>query len=395
MEELGYKFNSDCNGESQLGFVSLQGTIIDGKRCSSAKAFLSPAKDRENLKVSKHSLVTRIIIDEATLTATGVEFINSRGETVVVRARKEIIVSAGAINSPQLLMLSGIGPENELTNLGIKVLKDLKVGENLQDHMLMTGILISVNYTKPIKSAEEKMFEYLMSSSGRYSNMGFLSTSMFIDVDGDDYPDVQFHNIDCDHDSEDEVERLVITSYYIDREIAQAYIEANKNRHIVLTMPTLMRQKSRGRVCLNSSDPQDQPKIICGYLTHEDDINVFLKAIEFVENLINTKAMKSMDARLHRIDIPDCSHHDFPSEAYWRCSLKYMVTTTYHPTSTCKMGPSGDPDAVVDPRLRVHGIKCLRVADASIMPNIVTGNTNAPSIMIGERAADFIKEDCS
>ncbi|XP_046676579.1 glucose dehydrogenase [FAD, quinone]-like [Homalodisca vitripennis] len=395
MEELGYKVHTDCNGESQLGFVSLQGTLVGGKRCSAAKAFLSPAKDRKNLKVSKHTLVTRIIIDKDSLIATGVEFINARGEKVMAKARKEIVLSAGAINSPQLLMLSGIGPQNDLNHVGIDVIKDLKVGENLQDHMLMTGVLLSFNYSQPEKSPEEDMFDYLIMSSGRYTNIGLLSSSMFIDVDGDDNPDIQFHNINIDQNHEEDIKVLTMKSYNMRREIAQSYIDANKNRHIVLTMPTLLRQKSRGRVSLRSSDPKDKPKIISGYLTHEDDIKVFLKSIEFVENLVKTEAMKSLDARLHKIELPDCRHFDFPSESYWRCCLKHLVSTTYHPTSTCKMGPVGDPDAVVDPRLRVHGVKSLRVADASIMPKIVSGNTNAPTIMIGERAAEFIKEDWS
>lgn len=395
-EELGVKFNPDCNGESQLGITNLQGTLIDGRRCSAAKAYLSPVKDRTNLKVSKNSFVTKILIDKDTSKAYGVEMLDENGSKIKIKASKEIILSAGAINSPKILMLSGIGPKVHLEDIGIDVIKDLNVGENLQDHMLMTGVLMSFNYSKPVRSKTEEMFDYLLHSSGRLTNIGFLSSSIFINIfDDDEIPEIQFHQVDIDPNSKDDIEFLTTKSYNMKAEIANSYLEANKNRYLVLSMPTLLRPKSVGRILLNSKNPEEKPRIISGYLTHEDDVKVFVKSIEFVEKLAKSKALKPFDARLEKIDIPACREFEFPSEKYWRCSLKHMVSTTYHPTSTCKMGPPSDPSAVVDSRLKVHGVQGLRVVDASVMPNIVSGNTNAPSIMIGERASDFIKADWS
>lgn len=392
-KELGYAINPDCNGEAMLGFTNLQVTAVDGKRCSTAKAFLSPARKRKNLKVAKHSLATKILIDETSLTANGIEFINKNGKTIVVKAKNEIIISGGSINSAQLLMLSGIGPKQHLRDFDINVLKDLPVGENLQDHMLMLGLVVTFNFSKPVKGPIEDMFDYLSGPSGRLAHFGLLSGSTFINTEiNDDLPEIQFHLLDIDQNNEDGV-KAFITASNIKEEIGQSYIDANKNRYTVMTMPTLLRPKSRGRIMLESKDPRDSPKIIAGYLTHKDDIDNYLKAIEFVEKLVKTVPMRAFDAKVQKLDIPGCSQFEYPSKSYWTCSLKHLVATTYHPTTTCKMGPSSDPSTVVDPRLRVHGVKRLRVVDASIMPNIVSGNTNAPTIMIGEKAADLIKED--
>lgn len=395
VEELGYKRHSDCNGESQTGFSPLQGSLVDNKRCSAAKAYLSPVKDRVNLKVSKESLVTKVLIDPDGMEAYGVEFVNNEGQIIKVRASKEIILSAGSINTPQLLMLSGIGPKEHLEDIGIETIKDLPVGDNLQDHMLMTGVVLSFNYSIPqMKSRVELMYDYLMSSSGRLSNIGMLSTAIFINTAGpEDHPDIQFHHIEINKNSEDTVRAALTKSFNVREDIVDSVVDINKNRFIVLTMPTLLRPKSRGRILLKSADPRDCPRIITGYFNEEEDVKVYLKAIKFVERLVETDAMKSLDAKFHRIEIPECSQYSFPSDQYWECALKHLASTTYHPTSTCKMGPWSDPSSVVDPRLRVKGVKHLRVVDASVMPNIVSGNTNAPTIMIGEKAADVIKED--
>ncbi|CAG2064916.1 unnamed protein product, partial [Timema podura] len=186
---------------------------------------------------------------------------------------------------------------------------------------------------------------------------------------------------------------------------AKAFLGVAKNRpnlhvinlltvsDILLPLPTLLNPKSRGKVQLKSSDPFESPKIFAGFYTDPEDLETMIRAIRFYQKLANTKVMKMLGTRLEHLDLPDCRKFSFDTREYWICALRHLSSTIYHPVGTCKMGPSSDPDAVVSPRLKVHGVKRLRVADASIMPDIVSGNINAATIMIGERAADFIKED--
>lgn len=393
IQELGYTSSVDVNREFQSGYIELQGTLLDGKRCSTAKAFLRPIKDRPNLKVSKRSFVTRILIDPETKVAFGIEFISRYGESKVIEFRKELIVSAGSINSPQLLMLSGIGPRKHLQNMGIQTIQNLNVGENLQDHMLMTGLILTHNITKPNVSPLHSMCEFLTNNSGALGNIGMLSEHMFINTGLDKEPDIQLYIVDFNKNNQDALLPLLLNYFNLKPEIARFYAEVVNNSSITLLMPSLLRPRGRGRILLKSLDPQTHPKIVSGYLTHTQDVNTFLKAIEFVYTLTRTKAMKAIDARVVPIPLADCSQYPYTTQLYWICALKHMVTTSYHPAGTCKMGPADDTTAVVDPTLKVIGVKNVRVADCSIMPQIVSGNTNAPTIMIAEKVSDLIKRD--
>ncbi|XP_054290845.1 glucose dehydrogenase [FAD, quinone]-like [Macrosteles quadrilineatus] len=394
MEELGYKLNYDCNGESQRGFVKLQGTIIGGKRCSTAKAFLKGFNNRKHLKVSRNSLATKILFDYQSKTAQGVKFLNNNNKEITVKAKKEVIISAGAINSPQLLMLSGIGPKQHLEELGIDVIEDLPVGQNLQDHMLMAGLLFSYNFSRPRQRLTDHMYEYLMSpSSSQLSSIGMLSYSGFINtVDTDsNIPDIQTYHYDIDVNNTSSLTNA-LAMFGIRDDIIKLFLDINSKRFVTPVMPTLLKPHSRGRILLRSKNPEDKVKIVTNFLTDARDIETLLRATEFLSNLASTKAMKSLDTKFHEIVAPACSKYVVSSRDFRICSLKHFVTTCYHPTSTCKMGPADDPTSVVNPQLQVKGVRHLRVADASIMPDIVRGNTNAPSIMIGEKAADLVKQ---
>lgn len=347
MDAAGIEHNPDFNGPTQEGSGFYDLTQSGGKRCSSAAAFVKPALDRPNLTVRTNAHVTRVNIDDGR--ATGVTYTRA-GESHVVHADREVLLSAGAINSPQLLMLSGIGPSDHLSEHGIDVRVDLpQVGRNLQDHLKL-GVVYE-RTDGPMDPAPS-------------SNV--IETGAFIQTD-DDYPapDLQLHNAP-----------VYLLEHGLDApDDEQAYFTM---------MPTLIRPESTGEVRLASTDPADSPIIDPQYLTADGDIDPLVEGVKLVREIVQTSPLKEY-----------CGAEVHPGESVTSDEeieefVREHVTTVYHPAGTCRMGAEGD--GVVDDRLRVHGVDGLRVVDASIMPEIVGGNTNAPTIAIAERAASFIRE---
>ncbi|KAL0130223.1 hypothetical protein PUN28_002068 [Cardiocondyla obscurior] len=393
-QEMGYE-NRDINGFNQTGFMLTQATIRRGSRCSTAKAFLRPVKNRPNLHIAMQAQALRVIFNDKKR-ATGIEFLRN-GKQQIVRCRREIISSAGAINSPQLLMLSGIGPREHLTEFGIPVLSDLRVGDNLQDHVGLGGLTFVVNESITLMKERFQtisvMFEYIARERGPLTTPGvealaFLNTK-YADKSGD-YPDVQFHFAPSSINSDgDQIKKILGLR---DRVYNTMY-KPLQNIETWSILPLLLRPKSSGWIRLKSRNPLVQPNINPNYFTHKEDMDVLVEGIKLAMKVSNTSAFQRFGSRPHTIRMPGCHKYPFDTYEYWECAIRHFTFTIYHPTGTCKMGPRGDPTAVVDPRLRVYGVKGLRVADASIMPTIVSGNPNAPTIMIGEKVSDIIKED--
>lgn len=386
--QLGYKYLDDINGDEPVGFASAQGTLDHGTRCSSAKAFL---KRKNNLHIVKYAQVTKILLYNGE--AYGVE-LTRNGSVYAVNASNEIILSAGAINSPQILMLSGIGPKEHLVAMNITPQVDLPVGSNLQDHLIIP-LWISVNKNKTTEISQEAMIDvlytYFMYHKGPLAGTGLGDFVAFINTKNmsEKYPNIQLHFIFCRKRDSLILPDLINKIGYTD-EAAHILLGKNQHNDILLIMPTLLNPKSVGVIKLRSKNPSDVPAIFPNYLSHPEDIKTIIEGIKFVQEFIKTEALIRLNAELIDLKIPECLKYVQFSDEYWECISRYTGTTVYHPVGTAKMGPNNDDSAVVDSQLKVHGIQRLRVVDASIMPNIVSGNTNAPSIMIGEKAADVI-----
>ncbi|CAF4884459.1 unnamed protein product [Pieris macdunnoughi] len=395
--EIGYE-NRDINGEIQTGFMLAQGTIRRGSRCSTAKAYLRPVRTRPNLDISLNTMATRVLINPITLKAYGVEYIKN-GMKHVVYARKEVIVSAGSINTPQLLMLSGIGPAHHLRHVGIPVLKDLPVGENLHDHVGVGGVTFLVD--KPVSIIQNRFqafpvtMNYVVNERGPMTVLGGLEGIAFVNTKYANksglWPDIQFHMAPASFASDNgQTIRKILG---LTDELYNTVFKPIENVDAWTIMPLLLHPKTRGYVRLKSSNPFEHPIVNPRYHENQYDVDRLVEGVKIALQVANGKAFKQFGSRLHTIPVPNCKHFIFMSDKYIDCLARTISMTIYHPVGTAKMGPSWDPGAVVDPRLRMHGIESLRVIDASVMPTIVSGNTNAAVVMIAEKGSDMIKQD--
>jgi choline dehydrogenase len=366
--QAGYAATADVNGYRQEGFGRFDMTVSpDGRRCSAANAYLRPAMRRPNLAVRTHALATRVLFEGRR--AIGVEY--RRGHEVhVARAAREIIVSAGSINSPQLLKLSGVGPAAELAEHGIPVVHELPgVGENLQDHI---EFYFQVACTQPITlySSMGTFARAMIGARWLFLKQGLgvtnhFETGAFIRSRADvPYPDIQLHFLP-----------LAVT--YDGSSLAQ---EHGFQAHV-----GPMRSKSRGWVRLASSDARDKPRIQFNYLSHPDDLAEFRAGLRLTREIFAQPAFDPYRGR--EIQPGEGVQTDEEIDAF----VRTKVESAYHPSCSNKMGSPGDPRAVVDPEARVIGMESLRVVDSSIMPSITTGNLNAPTIMLAEKLADVIR----
>ncbi|XP_022196658.2 glucose dehydrogenase [FAD, quinone] [Nilaparvata lugens] len=396
-EEMGYPI-TDVNGENQTGFSFYQFTMRRGYRCSAAKAFLRPVRLRQNLHVSLWSHVTKILIDAETKRAYGVEFIKN-GVKKTVLAKREVILSAGAIGSPQLLMVSGVGPAAHLNELNIPVIHDSPgVGENLMDHIAVGGIVFQVDY--PVSLVMNRVvnlnaaLRYAVSGDGPLTSSVGLETVGFITTKygniSDDWPDMEFMLTSTTTSSDGGTASA--NAHGLTKEFYDDFLGDLSNKDVFGVFPMILRPKSRGRIKLKSSNALHYPLMYHNYLTHPEDLRVLREGVKASLAIGETLAMKRFGARFHRKTVPGCKHLPPFTDEYWECFIRQYTMTIYHMSGTCKMGPSTDPEAVVDPQLRLYGIQGLRVIDASIMPQITSGNINAPVIMIAEKGADMIKE---
>ncbi len=363
--QAGYEATADYNGEKQEGFGPMEQTVWQGRRWSAANAYLRPALKRDNCTLVR-GLAQRVLFEGKR--AVGVAY-QQGGAVKTLHARREVILAASAINSPKLLMLSGVGPAAHLAAQGIEVIADRPgVGENLQDHLEM---YIQMASRQPITlyrhwNLLSKAWigaQWLFTKKGLGASNQFESAAFIRSQAGIPYPDIQYHF-------------LPIAVRYDGKVAAEGH---GFQAHV-----GPMRSKSRGRVSLASSDPKAAPKIQFNYMSHEDDWVEFRRCIRLTREIFAQEAFK-----------PFVKHEIQPGDAYQSETelddcIKEHAESAYHPCGTCRMGRRDDVAAVVDPQARVIGVEGLRVADSSIFPRITNGNLNGPSIMVGEKVSDAV-----
>ncbi|EFM56133.1 choline dehydrogenase [Brucella inopinata] len=363
--QAGFEVTDDYNGEKQEGFGPMEQTIHNGRRWSAANAYLKPALKRPNVKLVK-GLARKIVLEGKR--AVGVEI--EAGRTFsTIRARREVIIAASSINSPKLLMLSGIGPAAHLKEHGIDVVADRPgVGQNLQDHL---EVYIQQECTQPITlysklnlfSKARIGVEWLLFKTGDGATNHFESAAFVRSKAGVEYPDIQYHF-------------LPVAIRYDGKAAAETH---GFQAHV-----GPMRSKSRGSVTLRSANPREKPVIKFNYMSHEDDWADFRHCVRLTREIFGQAAFDPYRGA----EIQPGAHVQTDDEI--DNFIREHVESAFHPCGTCKMGAVDDPMAVVDPECRVIGVEGLRVADSSIFPRITNGNLNGPSIMVGEKASDHI-----
>ncbi len=364
--QAGYPVSADLNGAQGEGFGGFDMTVKDGVRWSAANAYLRPAMKRPNVAVETHALVTRILFEGKR--AVGVAY-EKGGAAETVRAAREVILAGGAINSPQVLKLSGVGPAAELQALGVPVVHDLKgVGENLQDHL---EYYFQVASKQPITLYRHTGLigrglvglQWLLRGTGLGASNQFESGAFIRSRAGIAHPDIQYHFLP-----------LAVT--YDGNTLA--------TEHGFQVHVGSLRSRSRGHIRLASPDPREAPRIVFNYMSDPDDWTEMRASLRLTREIFGQPAFAPYAGR--EIQPGAACQSDAEIDAF----LREKLESAYHPCGACKMGSPSDPMAVVDPQTRVIGLEGLRVVDSSIMPSITSGNLNAPTIMIGEKAADMI-----
>lgn len=404
-KQLKFPFNVDVNAESQIGVSRLIGFTFNGERMSTARAYLARDDVKKVLKVAKGTRCTGVIIDDDNV-ARGVSVVREiTGRNINLFARKEVILSAGAIGTPQILMLSGIGPAGHLQSLGIPVRADLPVGDELSDHVLpLIFIKVDRNIletTQALARAPKTAAQYVATRDGPFASNSITDISIFLNTHCYD----NYTRALSNDSPKCELPTMQIENAYLERgilalagvvfkkstglsdQVLQQLMAENAKSAILIISPEVLEPASRGNVRLASADPLAYPAIFPNFLSDVRDVDEMIRGITILEHLAETKTFRQHGARLLHLKLDGCPPYKAGAEAYWRCYVRHLTFSVFHSTGTAALG------SVLDTRLRVKGVSRLRVADLSALRRTPRGNTAAVAIALGERLADFLLLD--
>lgn len=403
--ELNVPYNEDVNAESQIGVSRLIGYTYKGERMSTARGYLSRRDVRKVLKVAKGTRCTGVIINEDNV-AEGIIVVHKiTGQNVNLFARREVILSAGTIGTPKILMLSGIGPADHLQHLGIPVRTDLPVGDGLSDHVVPLMFIqverTLLNTKRALAASPYQIAQYAATHDGPLASNGLTDISIFMNTfcyDNhtrslfNDRPECQLPTLQV---SNAFLERGIIglgrpifkKSIRLNDQVIQQLVDVNEKYAVLIVSPIVLDPASRGNVRLASVDPLADPAIFPNYLSDEDDVEEMLRAITIIEHLTETDAYAQRSAQVVRLKLDGCPSYEDGAREYWQCYVRHLTFSVFHSTGTAAVG------SVVDERLSVKGISGLRIADLSVLRHVPHGNTAAAAIALGERLADFLLSD--
>ncbi|CAH1402166.1 unnamed protein product [Nezara viridula] len=396
-QQLGYDLIDYNNPNTMVGFSQAQTTTCGNRRHSAVSAYLLPLKSRPNVHILKNAYVTEVHTDGETNRVCAVSFLHNNQKRIVL-SRKEVILSAGTFGSPKILMLSGIGPAGHLHEVGVATIVDLPVGENLQEHLATATVTYLINTTdsatlpKQIATIESEFSQWLNGANNSLANnlpeaLGYVKTKY-----AGHKADIELIGVAMSVAGDGGVfwkRTRNISDEVYDKTWKPIFFAEGFN-----IFPMMMYPRSRGTVRLRSSDPRDSIVIDGNFHSDPFDVQVTIAGIRAAQEVARTKAFQEIGATLYTNPVYGCESYEFDSDEYWECAIRSVPFQLHHQSGTCKMG-SHPSNSVVDHRLRVHGLTGLRVADASIMPKVPGVHTMAPCYMIGEKAADMIKEDWS
>lgn len=401
MQSIGYK-EIDYNSDEYNGFGRLQANAKNGTRHSAFEAFIRPVLKRNNLHIMINTRATKVLINPETKEAYGVE-IYRKGCKLEVFAKREVIVSAGTFNSPQLLILSGIGSTEDLEKLKIPQIANLPVGKIMHDHASFYGAIITTNMTLKLMDSFS-VFAVAPHIINFISGQGYLTIPSSVEglafmrignasTPIANQPNIEFLTSTVNPVADGGFGFKLIKNF--GDELFDGWLNSLvDNPNYVITIGiTLLHPKSVGFMEVVSSNFFDSPKLYSNILKEQEDVETILEAIKFLKKLLNSPPLRKIDAKLFDKPIPMCKSHPFDSDDYWRCAIRVFSLPVHHQVGTCKMGSRSDKTAVVDSKLKVIGVENLRVIDTSVIPSAASAHTNSYSYMIGERGVEFIKMD--